>query len=168
MKKDYHKRLVIVRHAKSSWKDFSIKDFDRPLNPRGKKDAPFMANKFKSEYFTPDLLLSSPALRAKKTAEVFASSFEIEISKISFEKALYHAEPDEIESQVELLDNNINSAMLFAHNPGLTSLANDYSEAYIENIPTTGICIINSTNEGWSDFFKAAYVSDFIFPKMFQ
>ena len=65
------KKLYLIRHAKSSWKDITLDDFDRPLNKRGKTDAPFMAQKLKDKNIYPDIIISSPAKRAKSTAKAF-------------------------------------------------------------------------------------------------
>ena len=84
------KKLYIIRHAKSSWKDFSLADYDRPLNKRGFFNAPFMGNILKEKRVMPDLILSSPALRAKTTAEIIAKSIHY-VDKIVFDKKIYEA-----------------------------------------------------------------------------
>ena len=86
------KTLLIIRHAKSSWDDFSIKDFDRPLNERGKKDAPMMAKRLLKKNISIDTFISSPAKRARKTAEAFVKEYK-EKDQLFFFDELYLAGP---------------------------------------------------------------------------
>ena len=130
------KTLYFIRHAKSSWKDPLLKDFDRPLNSRGKRDAPFMANRLKEFNVTPDLILASPALRAKKTAQIIAQTLDCEIT---FEPRLYESS---IRTYVEILhelDDNIKTLLIIAHNPEITLMCEWLSDAILTNIPTCGI-----------------------------
>src|SRR5688572_27194068 len=87
------KELLLVRHAKSSWDDFSVKDFDRPLNDRGKRDAPDMAKRVRDKDIEIDAFISSPAKRARKTAEAFAKEYKDKKDDIIFFKELYLASP---------------------------------------------------------------------------
>ena len=85
------KRLYLVRHAKSSWKDPDLDDFDRPLNKRGKRDAPLMGQKLRQADVRPDLIVSSPAKRAAKTAKIMAGQIEYPVKKIIWDESLYAA-----------------------------------------------------------------------------
>ena len=85
------KTILLVRHAKSSWENFSVNDEERPLNPRGKKDAPEMAKRLLKKNILIDVFLSSPALRAKTTAEIFADEYEMGRNKIIIILELYMA-----------------------------------------------------------------------------
>ena len=85
------KTVILVRHAKSSWKDSSLKDYDRPLNKRGKRDAPFMGKKIREREILPDLILSSPAKRARKTAIRVAEEIGYPKEKIQYDDKMYHS-----------------------------------------------------------------------------
>ena len=87
------KQLLLIRHAKSSWADFSLKDFDRPLNDRGKKDAPVMAKRLLDKGIAIDAFIASPAKRTRKTAEIFAKEYKSEKGRIILFDELYLATP---------------------------------------------------------------------------
>lgn len=162
------KRIYIVRHAKSSWGDLSLADIDRPLNKRGKKDAPNMGAKCKELGYIPELLISSNANRAMATAKIFCKALGFEDDKLSYENTLYHAPEDTYLSVCFGLDDDVNSVMMFGHNPGITYLANSVSENYIDNVPTCGVLVIDSTIEKWDELdFSNCRLKDFIYPKMF-
>ena len=133
------KKLFIIRHAKSSWADPTLKDFDRPLNDRGKKDAPFMSKFIADKYLAPSLIISSPAVRALKTAQHFAKAFDIKKEDIQKEKSLYHAYPEEVYDVIHMIDSDVDQAFIFGHNPTFTSIANHFTDEYIDNVPTCGI-----------------------------
>lgn len=139
------KTLYVIRHAKSSWDDPDLSDFDRPLNKRGKKDAPTMGKRLKHRNVVPDLLLSSPAERALTTCHAIAEEIGYAKSKIKTDKKLYHAEDAEILRIVQALDDKYSCVWIFGHNPGLTDFVNLLANAGIDNIPTTGVvaCAIN-------------------------
>ena len=90
------KTLYLIRHAKSSWDDTNLDDFERPLNKRGKKDAPNMAKRLKEKGGTPDFMISSPAVRAFDTCKEFAKILGYDKNKIKTDKRLYHADEDQI------------------------------------------------------------------------
>jgi len=161
------RKVVFVRHAKSSWARPSLRDFDRPLNDRGKRDKKLMATKFREEYFVPDLLISSSAKRAHSTAKAFAKVFEKDKNEILLENQLYHASLDEIESVIFEQSVEEHSMMIFGHNPGFTDFANEYSTKYIDNVPTAGIFILEAKTETWIEFLKKCRLTHFIFPKLY-
>ena len=110
------KILHINRHAKSSWKDMSLRDFDRPLNKRGKINAAFMSEKFVEEHKV-DLIISSPANRAKTTALYFATALGLDEDQIQFDARIYGAGVSEMHSILSSVPKHINSVMIFGHNP---------------------------------------------------
>ena len=136
------KRLVIIRHAKSSWANALLEDFDRPLNERGKKDAPLMARRLKEKKLEPDLMLTSPAKRAQSTCKKFAKVFDADKKKIKKEPKLYLASENIILKIGKELSEEYNVVFLFGHNPGLTNFVNYTSNLEIDNIPTTGVVIL--------------------------
>jgi phosphohistidine phosphatase len=147
------KTLYLARHAKSYWKDQSIPDFDRPLNSRGKRDAPFMGEVLKDKKVKPDLIISSPAKRTKKTAIEIASKIGYSEKNILYNEEFYEASSNTIIKVLNKIDEKYNSVMIFAHNPGLTLLNNHISNNYIDNIPTCGIVALQ-LDKKWNELSK--------------
>jgi phosphohistidine phosphatase len=143
------KRLTLVRHAKSSWKDPELTDFDRPLNKRGKQDAPLMGERLAALEQRPELLVSSPAKRASKTARLIARELKIPDEQLIFKPEIYEAEPDALLEVVRGLDDRWEHVLLVGHNPGLTDLGNLLADCGIENIPTCGVLCLDFDAEGW-------------------
>jgi phosphohistidine phosphatase len=146
------KRLVIIRHAKSSWANALVEDFDRPLNERGKKDAPLMAKRLKEKKVLPDLMITSPAKRALSTAKKFAKVFDVDKSSIKKEPKLYHASENILLKTAKDINEKLNTVFLVGHNPGLTEFVNITSNLEIDNIPTTGVVVLEISQ--WSKFGK--------------
>ncbi len=145
-----------------------MKDIDRPLNNRGKRDAPLMSSKCVEYQYMPGLLITSIAQRAQETCNFFNKKFGLDKSKIQVNPKLYHAPEDTYFEEAQLIDDSINSVMLFGHNPGITYLANSVSEKYIDNVPTCGVLVIESTAKTWSKFDPMnSKLINFIYPKMF-
>lgn len=159
------KRLYLVRHAKSDWIDASLPDIERPLNDRGRVDAPKMAQTLVDKNYIPDLIITSPAVRAKTTADFFVDTFQ----NVPFEidKKLYHADIDDIINTCIHIDDENKSIMIFCHNPGITYFANVICDANIDNVPTTGVLVIDVDTPTWEnlDMSKLVLV-DFLYPKM--
>ena len=118
------KTLYVIRHAKSSWDLPGLPDFDRPLNERGKRDAPRMGKRLKEKRIVPDLMLSSPAKRALSTCKRIAEALGYSPDKIKTERSLYHADEDEILSVIKSVSDKHDVLMVFGHNPGLTDFTN--------------------------------------------
>lgn len=145
------KRLLIIRHAKSSWDYPELSDFDRPLNKRGKRDLPDMANRLAKKQYKIDLFLSSPAKRALKTAIGHAQALGLSAPPIVEEHRLYHASSTSIRSLISEIDNSIDSLAIFGHNPGFTDLINELSDLDLWNLPTCAICIIDLPIQSWNE-----------------
>ena len=143
------KRIIFIRHAKSSWKDFSLDDIDRPLNKRGFRDAPFMGQKLKERGVNPDLLLSSPAKRAHTTAQYIATALDYPTSKIQINRSIYEASMTTIFEVVHGLSDYFNEVILFGHNPTFTYIANYFSPNYIYNVPTCGMIAVQADIKHW-------------------
>ena len=161
------KTVYFIRHAKSSWDDATLSDHDRPLNARGKRDAPRMALRLLELDNKPDGILTSSAKRAKQTAKAFREAFGLSKEVFIVRKELYHAWPDMIEQQVRLLPNRWNTVLVFGHNPGFTEVANQLQhDAYIGNVPTCGITVATMDVESWGDFqLSAARRVAYLYPK---
>jgi phosphohistidine phosphatase len=146
------KSLIIIRHAKSSWDDPSMHDFDRPLNERGERDAPAMAKRLKKRDIYPQQMLSSPAVRAITTCLKFAEVLKFPVNQIVHEKAIYHAGAEalfEVIQRTKELDST-GPVLLFGHNPGLTDFVNELLDEEIDNIPTTGVVSCKLSIEWWA------------------
>lgn len=160
------KRLYLVRHAKSSWKNPELTDFDRPLNKRGKRDAPIMGQRLRRAGERPDLIISSPAKRAAKTAKVLAGEIAYPRENISWVDELYGAGAQTLFEIVTDLDDSVSRVMLVAHNPGLTFFAEFLTGIAIENIPTSGVFAIDFDTSSWRDIHEAEGKPAFFdFPK---
>jgi phosphohistidine phosphatase len=149
------KNLLIIRHAKSSWDNINTPDIDRPLNDRGKKDAPAMARKVIKAGISVDRLVSSPARRARHTAELFAREFNVQSNEIVILNELYHALPAAFQQVITSLDDEDNTVALFSHNPGITAFVNTLSSVRLDNMPTCAVFAVKSESPKWSEFFTA-------------
>ncbi len=161
------KTLYLARHAKSSWKHPELSDIERPLNKRGKRDAPIIGNLLKEKGVKPDLLISSPAARARKTALTIAEIIDYPKNKILIDVKIYESSPTELINIIQGLDDKYNSVMMFGHNPGFTMLNNYLTESFIDNIPTCGVVGIRF-NSSWKKVEGASGKAIlFIYPKLF-
>jgi phosphohistidine phosphatase len=145
------KTLYVVRHAKSSWENPLLDDFSRPLNERGKKDAPRMGKRLKKKKVVIDLILSSSARRALATAQRIAEVLNYGEDKIRINPDLYHASPKRIFDVIKNVKDKYNTLLLIAHNPGLTEFVNDLMNQQIDNIPTCGIAACELDIESWKE-----------------
>ena len=149
------KTLYLIRHAKSSWDDPEIDDFERPLNERGKRDAAKMGQRLKEKMLTPDIVVSSPAIRTLATCKIICEVMGFDQKKLVEVKSLYHASDEEILKVVCSLKDRSGdeeeNVLLFGHNPGLTDFANRLLEEKILNIPTAGIVCAELQIKKWRD-----------------
>lgn len=142
------KTLYIVRHAKSSWKNPHLHDFDRPLNLRGERNAPEMGKRLARKNIFPDLLLTSPAQRAYRTALLMSAQLNYPEKDIQTDEHLYHASAEQLLHIISRQTNKNNTLMVFGHNPGLTEFINRFTKKTIENIPTGGtVALLFHTND---------------------
>jgi phosphohistidine phosphatase len=149
------KNLLLIRHAKSSWDDPAQKDFDRPLNERGKKDAPEMAKRVKEKGIKPDLIVSSTARRARKTAKYFAAEFDIDKDHLFLTEHLYEASVNQYREVLCSLSNQADTVLLFAHNPGITAFANTLTTVRIDDMPTCSVFAVQGACTTWNEFLQA-------------
>ena len=160
------KTLLLIRHAKSSWDNITLSDFDRPLNDRGKKEAPQMAERIKDKKMKIDLFVSSPAKRAKKTAKIFMKIYDESKKNLLLIPALYEASLLNFYDTLEIIDDKYDSIALFSHNPGITEFANSLTDYKIDNIPTCGVFAVSIQIKKWSEFRNAGkQLLFFDFPK---
>ncbi|HEU0065288.1 MAG TPA: histidine phosphatase family protein [Flavisolibacter sp.] len=149
------KTLLLVRHAKSSWEEPGVSDIDRPLNERGKHDAPEMAKRIKNRKIKIDLFISSTAKRARRTAKYFADEWKVKKEEIVLNEELYLATPSSFINVLEKLDKKYDTVALFSHNPGITELANQLTSVRIDNMPTCSVFAIQAELNSWKDFASA-------------
>lgn len=158
------KSLLIVRHAKSSWDDVNLSDFERPLNLRGKKDAPLMANLAKTLDLVPQIIYSSPAVRALTTAQVFQEMYNNSIPIIE-NKEIYHASELVLEDIIKDFDNQYNYVAIFGHNPGLSFLIEKLTQRKIWDVPTCGMVNFKFECKDWTNVFESKNSFTHYFPK---
>jgi phosphohistidine phosphatase len=162
------KRLVLVRHAKSSWSDPGAADFDRKLNKRGKRDAPFMAEKLAERGVRADLIISSPAKRAKKTAQHMANGIGYESSKIYYTADAYSFSATDLFEIIRKIDDKYGEVLFVGHNFGITDLAEQLTGETLMSIPTAGIVSMISTITSWAEIRPhCATLQFFDFPKKY-
>ncbi len=146
------KTLFVIRHAKSSWKDATLQDFDRPLNARGKKDASDMAKRLIDQHFQIDMFVSSPAKRAKSTALLFCRQFHYSTHRLLLVRDLYDAEAETLLHSVSGLDPALQCVALVGHNPGLTTFANSLTAVHVDNMPTCSVFAVTCEVQDWKAF----------------
>jgi len=144
------KTLTLVRHAKSSWKDTRLSDRERPLNKRGKRDAPVMGKRMIEHGIRPSLIISSPAKRAWSTAKLIAAEISYPIEFLQREESLYLASLDQTLGVIVAQDNSFNSLMVVGHNPGMTDFANFLSQGLTNNLPTAGVVSVQIDQDDWN------------------
>lgn len=143
------KMLYLVRHAKSDWSNLFLRDFDRPLNARGEYSAPLMGEYLSKQGIKPDLILSSPALRAKTTTITLAEKLSYPIESISYLPSLYESDVNTILALIRTISENIETLFIVAHNPEVTECINFITNAEIDNVPTCGVAAIRLNENSW-------------------
>ena len=144
------KTLLLVRHAKSSWEQSGVTDHDRPLNHRGRRDAPDMGRRLAERGVAPDVILSSTALRARTTAELMAAALGFGADRIVADERLYGASDDEVLGVIRELGDDVGSAMVVGHNPETASLAHRFSDE-IGEMPTCAVAEFTFDIDAWRD-----------------
>lgn len=143
------KTLLVLRHAKSSWKDNNLADHDRPLNKRGKRDAPRMGALLVKQDLVPDVIISSTAKRAATTAKAVAMSCDYG-GEIQYTRRLYGAWPDDYIELLNELDSDDSQVMVVGHNPGIEDLVEELSGEWIR-MPTAALAQIDLDIKHWSE-----------------
>ena len=146
------KTLTLVRHAKSSWKDTSLADRERPLNRRGQHDAPEMGRRIAKAGIRPSLIVSSPAVRAWTTAKIVAREIGYPLEFLQREDGLYLGSVNDILDVIVAQDTGFNNLMMFGHNPGFTDFANYLVPGITNNVPTAGVLCVNIDQDDWNLF----------------
>ncbi|MCO7226857.1 histidine phosphatase family protein [Pleionea sp. CnH1-48] len=150
-----NKSLTLVRHAKSSWKFPELDDFERPLNKRGHRNAPKIAERLNEVGLKPDCIISSPAVRALSTAQIIADILLFERKRIIEHPDLYHASVKTLIGIICQQDDNLKHLMIVGHNPTLNDLL-WMTDVDIDNLPTCGVVNFSLDIESWSSFSHQA------------
>ncbi len=143
------KTLYLLRHAKSSWDDVRLSDFERPLNERGLQSAPFMGELMRVRGLEPEVIVSSPAMRARQTAGLVADAAKLR-GEILFDERIYEASPQRLLDTVSGIDDRYESAMIVGHNPGIEGFIR-YLTGEIQPMPTAALAVIKLDAEKWAD-----------------
>jgi phosphohistidine phosphatase len=164
------KTLILIRHAKSSWNEPGVFDVDRPLNRRGLHDAPLMggrlADRLAAAGLALDAMLASSARRAAQTARMIADELAFAASSIDWRRELYLAAPRTMMDIIRLLPDEVRTAALVAHNPGITEMVNMLARVRIDNVPTCGVALLSLKQEGWDGLEAGgAELISFDYPK---
>jgi phosphohistidine phosphatase len=154
------KTLLVLRHAKSSWENTEISDFDRPLNSRGLNDAPIVGQNIKNRNIEIDLILCSPAKRAKATAILVKASAEIK-SQIEFDEQIYEASSLRLLQVIAKIDDSIDTVLIVGHNPGSEDLIRLLTSE-IHSFPTSALAKISLPIDKWSEISSGEGSLDFI------
>lgn len=148
------KILLLLRHAKSSWKDESISDFDRPLNERGKKAAQAIGRYIRKQKIMPDLVLSSPAVRARETTGIITTTAKL-TAEIRYDQRIYEADPPRLVQVLSQLEDTFSSVLLVGHNPGIEDLLSLLTGSS-QHMPTAALAKIRLEGVGdWSEISQA-------------
>jgi phosphohistidine phosphatase len=149
------RRLVLLRHGKSNWDDPRLDDFERPLAPRGLRDVPEMGRRLARRAQPPDLVISSPAVRALTTARAVARELGYREDGIAEEPGLYHASAATMLSFIRRAPDTARTLLVVGHNPGMTELANMLADFRLDNMPTAGMLCAEFEVSSWADIDPA-------------
>lgn len=149
------KRLLMVRHAKSDWGNLSLKDFDRPLNKRGKENAPEMGKRLRNRHYYVDLIVSSTAKRAKGTSKRIAKEISYNDDEIKWVDDLYHSNKEQIKEVIYSIKDKHDSIMVVCHNTGITDFVNSFAGYITDNLPTCGMVAFQFDTDSWNKIDSA-------------
>ncbi len=146
------KQLLLIRHAKSSWSNVNVQDFERTLNDRGLKDAPRMAKRLHEKIGKADAIVSSTATRALETANFFADEFDVKKKHIVKRDDLYLPAPEAFAKVIAEFDDDWKTVLVFSHNPAITLFANQLTPIKVDDMPTCAIFAVKADIKQWADF----------------
>ncbi|MEZ5932730.1 MAG: histidine phosphatase family protein [Alphaproteobacteria bacterium] len=171
------RRLLLLRHAKSSWDQDDLDDMSRPLAPRGRRAAPVIGRYMSGRDLLPDLVLCSTAERARQTLELVTAEWEREAGaapKVTMRVSLYLASAGELFASVQRLDDDVESVMIVGHNPGLATFAGNLvtngdplgMRAMAAKFPTAALAVVDLDLRSWNEVAPGCgYLSSFVRPK---
>lgn len=160
------RNLLIVRHAKSSWNEAGLPDHERPLNRRGERDAPFMGAVLRQRGFRPEAIVSSPARRARMTAERLAEALGYAEADIAIRAAMYEQGLEGAFSVLQSLDDRWHRVILVGHNPDLLRLINLLGGETLTHLPTCGMAALEFELDSWTHVYEGSgRLAYFDYPK---
>lgn len=160
------KQLTIVRHAKSSWDLPEMEDYYRPLNPRGVKNAYAIGDELAVRGVFPDLVVTSPAVRAMNTTIIISRKLDFSLERIEANANMYEASVTDVMKIMSGINDSVSHAMLVGHNPTLTMLINRLQKKPLDNLPTCGVYHLEFDISSWSEIYDAKGKVQFaLFPK---
>jgi phosphohistidine phosphatase len=149
------KEIILIRHAKSSWSDASLADWERPLNLRGQRDAPEMAERLAESDADLERLVTSPAERARQTAQAFSDGLHLDDDEVVIERELYGADEQDWLEVVESQPDYLRSIAMVGHNPGITEFLNFFLDEPLHNVPTCGVARLQFEVDRWEEIGQA-------------
>jgi len=163
------KRLTLIRHARSSWDHSELRDYERPLNKRGRRDAPLMGCTLADRINPPGVILCSPAVRAKTTAEMVVEAMGLDSGLIREDDRLYNAGTRDVLDVIRELEASCRHALLVGHCPSMLDTTNLLCGEQIERLPTCGTMLLKAAVEQWSSVAaNACTLDEFLYPKMLK
>jgi len=160
------RKLLLIRHAKSSWKHEELDDHERPLNKRGERDIITMARHLADKDLALDVIFSSTATRALDFAQMLSNFLQVSlVPDLSF----YTFSEDEMLEILRNLPDNASRVAVVAHNPAITRVVNQITQEQIDNVPTAGIAEIDCSIESWAELGALegqSELNSFEYPKM--
>ena len=157
------KKLILVRHAKSSW-EYDVIDHERPLNERGVSDANMVSKALKTNHLNIDLILCSNSARTTSTANIFVNNLNLNTIPIVFEYDLYDFAGSNLVQVIKDCKSDVTNLMVFGHNHAITAFVNTYGDKFIDNVPTCGVTIIEFNITNWHDLNKGKTINT-LFPR---
>ena len=143
------KTLLLLRHAKSSWDNPALQDFDRPLNERGLRAAPLVGRHLRKRKIVPDLILCSPAQRTRETVSLVSKAAHIESVLLRFDERIYEASAERLSEVISQIEEKVNQALLIGHNPGLEELILHLTGEE-KRMPTAALAQITLNVDKWN------------------
>ena len=163
------KRLTLVRHAKSSWGHSELRDYERPLNERGRRDAPLMGCTLARKLSPPGVILCSPAVRARTTAEMLVDAMGLDSGLIREDERLYNAGTTDVLDVIRELEASYRHALLVGHCPSMLDTTNLLCGEHIERLPTCGTMLLKVAVEQWSSVAPdVCTLEEFLWPRMLE
>lgn len=156
------KKLILIRHAKSSW-EHAVSDQNRPLNFKGFNDANNLSKALIGQ-INPDIVFSSDALRAKTTAEIFLLNLGIANDNLVLNHHLYDFSGNKLVNVIKNTPKTVDELLVFGHNNAITAFVNSYGNRYIDNVPTCGVVMLEFDTDHWDDIQKGKTIRT-MFPR---
>ena len=148
------KHLLLIRHAKSSWKNKILTDVERPLNNRGKKEGKILGRLLKKNKLLPDLIISSHAKRARKTAKKIAKEIKYPKNNLKINEIIYQEDVTKIVNLLQSMDDDLNQIFIVGHNPTLMNLTQYFTNISLKKFATSGFVLISFPIKNWHDLSK--------------